>query len=212
MSLMNSLKLFLQDKKWRARNKHNSTSTLNLFNIEHVKVGKGTYGGLYVLTHGLDANLSIGNYCSIGPQVAFILQSDHPLNHVSTYPFKVMAGLLPYEAITKGDIVIEDDVWIGFRTIVLSGVHIGRGAVIGAGSIITKDIPPYSIVVGAPGKVIGSRFDKETIDLLKDIDMSRINGDDVPKLEDVLYRDINDTSDAMYVSEIINKVTSEAKI
>ena len=209
MSLIGTLKLIIQQKKWRSENKHNQTNIINLFNIDQVTVGKGTYGGLYVLTHGVEAKLKIGNYCSIGPQVAFVLQSDHSMNHISTYPFKVMSGLSAYEAITKGDIIVDDDVWIGLRTIVLSGVHIGKGSVIGAGSVITKDIPPYSIVVGSPGKVIGSRFSEDVISILESIDISQIRNANICKLEGVLYQDINNVNDAMIVKNAIEKKKRE---
>jgi virginiamycin A acetyltransferase len=70
----------------------------------------------------------------------------------------------------KGDIVIGNGVWIGDSVIVLSGVHIGDGTVIGAGSVVTKSIPPYAIAVGNPAKVIKYRFDKEVIDVVSKID------------------------------------------
>jgi acetyltransferase-like isoleucine patch superfamily enzyme len=203
MSLNGIIKLQIQKKKWRLKNKHNNTSTTNLFNTNQVTVGKGTYGSLYVLTHGEDAVLTIGNYCSIGPDVAFVLQSDHALNHFSTYPFKVMSGLAKYEAISKGNIVIEDDVWIGLRSIILSGVHIGKGAVIGAGSIITHDIPSYAIVVGIPGKVVGYRFDDRQIEILKNIDMSKLDNHQITKIIDNLYYDINSVEDAINIKNII---------
>ena len=66
----------------------------------------------------------------------------------------------------KGDIVIGNDVWIGYEAVILAGVTIGDGAVIGARAVVTKDIPPYTIVVGVPAKPIRKRFSQETIDLL----------------------------------------------
>ena len=66
----------------------------------------------------------------------------------------------------KGDIVIGNDVWIGYEAVILAGVTIGDGAVIGARAVVTKDIPPYTIVGGVPAKPIRKRFTQETIDLL----------------------------------------------
>ncbi|MBN2965577.1 CatB-related O-acetyltransferase, partial [Sulfurospirillum sp. T05] len=70
---------------------------------------------------------------------------------------------------SKGDIIIEDDVWIGSNCVILSGVTIGRGSVIGAGSVVTKNIPKYSIVGGNPAKVIKNRFNHETICLIENL-------------------------------------------
>ena len=64
-----------------------------------------------------------------------------------------------YEALSKGSIIVEDDVWIGARTVILSGVRIGQGAIIAAGSVVTKDVEPYSIVAGNPAKLIKYRFE-----------------------------------------------------
>ena len=69
-------------------------------------------------------------------------------------------------SISKGPIIVGNDVWIGFRSIILSGVTIGDGAVIYAGSVVTKDIPPYAIVAGVPAKIIRYRFDAKTIERL----------------------------------------------
>ncbi len=205
MSMIENIKLNRLRKKWRLNNKHNKTRIANLCNINQIKVGKGTYGPIYALTHGTDSRLSIGNYCSIGPQVAFVLQSDHPTNHFTTYPIKVMSGLVPYEASTKGDIIIEDDVWIGMRTIIMSGVHIGRGAVIAAGTIVTHDIPPYAIVAGTPGIIKKYRFDKDTIEILMKIDYSSIEIDLLSNIIEDLYQKINDKEDAIKVLNILQE-------
>lgn len=203
MSLKSDIILYFHNKKWRMNNKGNYTTAANLFNISQVSVGKGTYGPLYVLTHGNDAKLEIGSYCSIGPQVAFVVQSDHPLNHLTTYPFKVMNGLAQYEAISKGNIVVEDDVWIGLRAIILSGVHIGRGAVIGAGSVITHDIPPYAIVTGVPGRVVGTRFSEEVVTELSQIDLSKIKSLETSKMIEVLNHQIKDCDDIKMIKNTL---------
>lgn len=70
-------------------------------------------------------------------------------------------------------IIIEDDVWIGYEVLIMSGVTIGKGSVVGARSIVTKDIPPYSVFVG--NKVIKQRFDSSSIEKIKGIDFSQIN-------------------------------------
>lgn len=205
MSVKSSIILYRFNKKWRSINKHNRTNVSNLFNYQQVEVGKGTYGNLYVLSHGTDSKLKIGHYCSIAPKVSFVLQSDHCLHRFSTFPFKVMGGVSKYEAISKGDIIIDDDVWIGIGSTILSGVHIERGAVIGAGSIITHDIPPYAVVVGSPGRVIGYRFDPKIIEILMHIDYANIDIEDVINCPFDLYQMIDSVETAENIVKNINK-------
>lgn len=175
MWLINNLRKIWMRKLWRKKNKNNFTSANNIFPHELVSVGKGTYGGLYVLAFDNFHKCKIGNYCSIAPEVAFILSADHNIDTLSTYPFKVKMFGEKLEGVSKGDIIIDDDVWIGFRSTILSDVHIGQGAVIAAGSVVTKDVPPYAIVAGVPARVIKYRFSKEIINKLLKIDFSKID-------------------------------------
>lgn len=79
------------------------------------------------------------------------------------------------EAISKGDIIVKDDVWIGRNALIMSGVNIGQGAVIAAGAVVTKDVPPYAIVGGVPAKVIRYRFEEEIINELVNVDFDKFN-------------------------------------
>lgn len=153
-------RLYLEKKKWRAENQHNHTAMGQMFNRALVHVGKDTYGQLNVINHSDCYKLNIGNFCSIAPEVLFVVCGEHAPDKISTYPFSVRYGGKKYEAISKGDIKVQDDVWIGVRSTILSGVTIGQGAVIAAGSVVTKDIPPYAIVAGVPAKVIRYRFEE----------------------------------------------------
>ena len=153
--MISQIKLMLFRLKWRHRNPNNSTMPMNIFPINVVSVGKYTYGKLMVLSYGEKNICKIGNYCSIGPDTIFVLCADHATNLLSTFPFKVKVLGERYEAISRGDINVEDDVWFGCRTTVLSGVTIRQGAVIAAGAVVTKDVPPYAVVAGVPAKVIG---------------------------------------------------------
>lgn len=185
------LKLF--KLKWRKNNRHNSSAAMNIFLTDSVFVGKCTYGNLEVLNDVNDVKLIIGNYCSIAKNVVFILGLDHPVNHISTYPFKVkILRTENFEAISKGNIVIDDDVWIGYGSTILSGVHIGQGAVVAAGSVVTKDVPPYAIVGGVPAKVIKYRFDTEIIDELLKVDYSKLTKEMIEKHVDDLYEELTD--------------------
>lgn len=133
------------------------------------KVGFGTYFGSNNSIY--DAN--IGKFCSIGSNINFAIGSHPTQNFVSTHPAffstKKQAGFTyvqneRYDELNNSrKMIIEDDVWIGDNVIFLKKVHVGTGAVIGAGSIITKDIPPYAIVAGVPAKLIKFRFKENEI-------------------------------------------------
>lgn len=121
--------------------------------------------------------LRIGKFCSIACGAKFIFNSaNHTLSSLSTYPFPIFfeEWELDVRDITKawdnkGDIVIGNDVWIGYEAVILAGVAVGDGAVIGARAVVTKDVPPYTIVGGVPAKPIRMRFDQETVDALQKI-------------------------------------------
>lgn len=118
--------------------------------------------------------LVIGKFCSIACGAKFILNSaNHKLSSLSTYPFPIFFeewGLDIKDVSTtwdnKGNIVIGNDVWIGYEAVIMAGVTIGDGAIIGTRALVTKDVPPYTIVGGLPAKPIRKRFDDETISAL----------------------------------------------
>lgn len=189
--LKKRIKLFLFKKKWRKLNAHNNTFVLDLFPPKCMEVGRFSYGGLKVLTFGDEYKVKIGDFCSVGPNVLFVLQADHYVDRVSTFPFKVKALGKKNEAISKGNIILEDDVWIGANVTVLSGVHIGQGAVVSAGAVVTKDVPPYSIVGGVPARIIKYRFDEDIIKELLNINYKKVELNDVVKNIDKLYEPVN---------------------
>ena len=199
------IKQYKTQKQWRKNNSNNFTEMLNDFNIRQVEVGEGTYGGLNVLTFDDSHMLKIGAYCSIGPGVQFVLSADHRLDVVSTYPWKVKILGQENEAISKGDIVVEDDVWIGMNSIVLSGVRIGKGAVISAGSVVTKDVPPFAIVGGVPAKVIKYRFEQDVIKKLIEIDYNRIEKTFIKDNLGSFYKSLNNGDDVEFLSKVKSK-------
>lgn len=157
--IYHSYKLFHCQERWRKINAHNFTVVENDFSFENIKVGKYTYGPIIVYRWGSKGEgLSIGNFCSIAKGVKFILGGNHDMDKISTYPFEFYFGKNKIVATTKGPIIIEDDVWIGTDVIIMSGVKIGKGSVVAAGSIVTKNVEPYSIVGGNPAKLIKKRF------------------------------------------------------
>ena len=121
--------------------------------------------------------LIIGKFCSIACGARFLFNSaNHSLTSLATYPFPIFFEEwgLDVSHITeawdnKGDIVIGNDVWIGYEAVILSGVTIGDGAIIGTRAVVIKDVPSYTIVGGVPAKPIRKRFDEETIQKLEEI-------------------------------------------
>ena len=121
--------------------------------------------------------LIIGKFCSIACGAKFIFNSaNHTLSSLSTYPFPIFfeEWVLDVKNITKawdnkGDIVIGNDVWIGYEAVIMSGVTIGDGAIIGTRAVVTKDVPPYTIVGGVPAKPIRKRFSEDVISCLLEI-------------------------------------------
>ncbi|KNZ40890.1 CatB-related O-acetyltransferase [Acetobacterium bakii] len=121
--------------------------------------------------------LIIGKFCSIACGAKFIFTSaNHALKSLSTYPFPLFweeYGLEQKDVTQawdkKGDIVIGNDVWIGYEAVIMSGVQIGNGAIIGTRAVVTKDVEPYTIVGGVPAKPIKKRFDDETIEKLQSL-------------------------------------------
>ena len=193
MGLKRVLKKYLNWYCWRMRNNgKNSTSLFIDGDLNKVEVGKYTYGRLNVLSYGNEAEkLQIGSFCSIAGTSKFILGGCHDVSTFLTYPIKPKL-LHEGSALCKGAIVIEDDVWIGESAIIMSGVHIGRGAVIGAGAVVTKDIPPYAVAVGVPAKVIKYRFDPEIIEKLMSIDFNRISRDEIVNNLSLFEKELND--------------------
>lgn len=188
-------------KEWCKRNQHNSTSIVNRFDINLVSVGKYTYGQLNVQMFNKINKLKIGDFCSIGPEVVFILSSEHALNQISSFPFKVKCLGEEYEGLSKGDIVVDDDVWIGQNAIILSGIHIGQGAVIAAGAIVTKDVPPYAIVGGNPAKVIKYRFEDDLINELLKIDFAELSQEMIEGHISELYEPLKDVSQLKWLKK-----------
>ena len=121
--------------------------------------------------------LKIGKFCSIACGAKFLFNSaNHTVKSLSTYPFPIFFeewGLDVRDITTawdnKGDIVIGNDVWIGYEAVIMSGVTIGDGAINGTRAVVTKDVPPYTIVGGVPAKQIRKRFSEETISELLEL-------------------------------------------
>lgn len=179
---------------WKRANRHNQTAPMNVFDRTKVSVGIGSYGGLEVFFFGTPGErLSIGNYVSIGPHVTFLCGGEHALTGISTYPFRA-AACGEIEAASRGPIVVKDDVWIGLGARILSGVTIGQGAVIAAGAVVVKDVPPYAIVGGVPAKLIRWRFSESVREKLARIDWSQMTMARAKALREVFVREVTEDS------------------
>ena len=121
--------------------------------------------------------LIIGKFCSIACGAKFLFNSaNHTLSSLSTYPFPLFFeewGLEKRNVAAswdnKGDIVLGNDVWIGYEAVIMAGVTIGDGAIIGARAVVTKDVPPYTVAGGIPAKPIKKRYPEETIAALSEL-------------------------------------------
>ncbi|MFO1241962.1 MAG: CatB-related O-acetyltransferase [Rickettsiales bacterium] len=138
-------------------------------------VGDHTYGNEGGLPdiQWLDGNsekvtLTIGKYCAFANDVKILMGGNHRTDWITGYPFRGPT-LERKTPISKGDVIIGNDVWLGTECMILSGLTIGNGAVIAARAVVTKDVPAYAIVAGNPAKVVKMRFSDAVIAKLEDI-------------------------------------------
>jgi acetyltransferase-like isoleucine patch superfamily enzyme len=131
-----------------------------------------TYGRPRIIYAGDGARLRIGRFCSIAPDVLISLGGEHHTEWITTYSFSLLfdeAADLPGYPMTRGDVAIGNDVWIGQGACILSGVTVGDGAVIAARTVIAKDVDPYSIVGGSPARLVRYRFPEAAITSLLEL-------------------------------------------
>jgi acetyltransferase-like isoleucine patch superfamily enzyme len=182
-------------KKYFIKNKIKDKEYFFLKDIlrnSNYEVGDFTYGNPRILEWGEGANLKIGKFCSIAENVNLFLGGNHRADWISTYPFnKISTFNIQSENIvghpsTKGDIIIGHDVWIGFGSTILSGVNIGSGAIIGAFSLVTKNVLPYEIVAGNPARHIRFRFDEIIINKLMRIEWWNLEDEEIIRISTLL--------------------------
>jgi len=157
----------------------NLDDTILLKHIERNKnwdIGEYSYGhpskSPKVVHFGEDCRLKIGNYCSFAEDVWIVFGGFHRTDWVTTYPFSVLfdgaedTTGVPH---AKGDIVIGNDVWVCTGAMIMAGVTVGNGAVIAARSVVTHDVPPYTVVAGNPARPVKTRFAPDIIEKLEQI-------------------------------------------
>jgi virginiamycin A acetyltransferase len=129
----------------------------------NTRIGCGTRINGKILIKGA-GKVDIGKYCAIGEDVK-IISSNHNMKLINLQlALQKKIGSLKMHSDEKIDVIIDNNVWIGDSVIVLAGVHIGNGAILAAGSVVTKNVPAYGIVGGVPAKFIKSRFSQDKID------------------------------------------------
>ena len=199
---MKNIIINLLNFKWRFLNKENKTQLKSLYPMEKINVGKNTYGNINIKAYNKNAKISIGNYCSIADKVEILIGGEHDYKRISTFPFQSMIYNQKNTKKRYEDVIIEDDVWIGARATILGGVTIEQGVVVAAGSVVTKDVPPYAIVGGCPAKVIKYRFSPEVIEKLKKIDYSKLTDEKIKAHAEALYTEIDEENADKIIEEL----------
>lgn len=172
--IKSKIKTLLFKIQWRRLNKHNYTYAKNFFPINNVSVGNKTYGELNInLGTNPIRRISIGNYCSIAPNVNFII-NPHNYKFFSSWGWQRFEyNELDYNWEKKVQIIVEDDVWIGQGAIILGGAVLHQGCVIGAGTVVSGDVPPYAVFAG--GRIIKYRFSQQVIKKLQNVAFDKID-------------------------------------
>lgn len=148
----------------------------------NVEIGYGSYGGCFNRKNFVGC-VEYGNYCSIAPNIK-IFRANHPIDKFTTHPilYNPSAGYVKKDRLKRPILTVGHDVWIGEGATILPNVmSIGNGAVIGAGSVVTKNVPPYTIVVGNPAKIIKKRFSTEVIERLEELKWWNLQKEDLIK-------------------------------
>jgi len=208
--IKNIVKGHFARKKWRKMNMQNSTEMGTLFPLRFAKVGAYSYGTINLIVYDLnntDSRLEIGNFVSISGNVTFLLCEQHQTKTVMPFPLKSILKntQFPEDAISRGSIIVEDEVWIGYGATILSGVRIGKGSIIATGAVVTADVPPYSIVGGVPAKVIKRRFSDDVIERLLSINIADLPAAEIEKNIDLFYKDIVDSDCLSEVEKLFNR-------
>ena len=168
----------------------------------NVTFGEYTYGNPNVIQWDENTKLNVGKFCSIADDVKIILGGNHRTDWATTYPFNNLPDHFPQVThipdaiISKGNINIGNDVWLASSCVILSGVTIGNGAVVGANSVVSRNIGPYEIHVGNPATFVKNRFSASHILMLNEmewwnwnIDIIRDKGDLIcsSKIDELYY-------------------------
>jgi acetyltransferase-like isoleucine patch superfamily enzyme len=165
-----------------------NNAVLNACNFNGtIKVGYATTFGIHNLIHG---DIEIGRYCQFAPYAA-VNTFNHPVNHISTYINKRLLDGLMGEYKTNDKTIIGNNVWIGKNVIILGGIKIGDGAILAAGSVVTKDVPDFHIVAGVPAKIVKPRFSDSIIKELLDLQWWNKTEKEIEELRPIFEKDLS---------------------
>lgn len=199
------IRVYWKKSLWRYYNKSNNTFVANgvndnSFPNKKVTVGKYSYGPLKVISYNSsDPSLRIGCFCSIAEDVKFMLGGNHYYKSLLSFPVRSFVTDQA-EALSNGEIIVDDDVWIGAGSTIMSGVHLAKGTIVAAGAVVTHSTTPYTIVAGIPAKKIKSRFSDAIIEKLMQIDLAKVDKQFMFNNVSLLTKDIDEE-----VAEIIGK-------
>lgn len=150
--------------------------------------GKKTYGYPVVSCFDEVSRLSVGNYTSIASNVSVLLGSNHKRGLITTYPRALFSKKTSHATSNEpGDVVIGSDVWIGYGVTIIGPAVIGDGAIIGAGALVIKDVPPYAVVGGVPAQILKYRFNENEIENLLSLAWWNKDEDYLEGVENEIY-------------------------
>lgn len=178
--------------------------------VANVILGKRTSVGRYTKIQ----NAVVGKYCSISWNVT-IGALEHPLSSISThsFPYRKKFNLCKNDRnISHQKVKIDNDVWIGCGAIVMPGVHIGNGAVIGAGAIVTHDVPPYQIVAGVPARCIKNRFSETIVSVLNELQWWNLSDDILRDNLELFSDSVNLNKDIKNLNKLVDICNEYSKI
>lgn len=183
-------------KDFRARNAHNQVFPGAVFSIDIVNIGAFSYGELNLIAYDRENkvdSLKIGDFVSISANVRFLLHENHQTDTFTTFPLRSVFLGKPHacDMRARGPIIVDDEVWIGQGATILSGVRIGKGAIIATGAVVTKDVPPYAVAGGVPARIIKYRFDENVRDRLLRMRLSEVAPEEIIRNIDLFYRPID---------------------
>lgn len=170
MKLKNKIEKYFLNKKVKKEGGQAFSKSLreHYFKNYNITIGYGSYGGCFNMSN-IPSGVTFGNYCSIAKNIR-IFRANHPKNNFTLHPlfYNPVFGYVKKDMLTRPSLKIGHDVWIGEWAVILPNVmEIGNGVIIGSGSIVTKNIAPYTIVAGNPAKIIGKRFSENIIQQLE---------------------------------------------
>lgn len=160
-------------------------------------------------------NLHIGKYCSLAKDILFMIDTNHSYDRLYTgvvLELKNKQGTYKSTMRPRGEIIIQNDCWIGHGATIMDGVTIHNGAVVGTNAVVTKDVPPYAIVAGNPARIVKYRFDEDTINKLQKIAWWDWDSDKILQYADKMVGNVKEFVDTFYVEDMHKKSIELKKI